>query len=101
MTQREIAIEKLRECDLINDEILKLRKKESLIRSEISSIKKSIEDEGQSMVGRNALCSNPEDPQLKNRIYKCTGVICGSDFLAKPLFNAAGMKVKVDFIEWV
>ena len=43
MELKEIATIKLRECDLLNERIDTLRKKENDIRLHISNIKKSIE----------------------------------------------------------
>ena len=61
MNLKEIAISKERQCDIINDKILNLKKQEQSIRIELSGIKKAIQNENESLIGRKAICSNTND----------------------------------------
>ena len=101
MTPKQKAIELLRECDLLNDEIQKLRKKEQSKRIEISGIKKAIENEHLYLIGKKAICSNADDPLFINIECICNSVMCTDAFEITPLFLHKGKKVHVDIFDWL
>jgi hypothetical protein len=101
MNLKEIAIGKIRECDLLNEEINKLRKKEQNFRLEINNIKKAIENENSHLIGKKAICSIADDPTLKNIECVCSYVFCTDSFDISPKFKYKGNKVQVDVINWL
>ena len=101
MGLKQKAILILRECDFINEEIQKLRKKEQSKRQEISNIKKMIESEYSYLIGKKAICSNDNDPMLKNIECVCSAVMCTDSFDIAPLFTHKGKKCSVDVFDWL
>ena len=101
MNLKEIAILKTKECDLLNDEINTIRKKEQKIRLEISNIKKAIELENNHLIGKKAICSNADDPTFKNIECICSYVYCTDTFDVVPKFSHKGKKVSVDIFNWL
>jgi hypothetical protein len=101
MELKEIATIKLRECDLLNERIDTLRKKENDIRLHISNIKKSIENENSHLLGKKAICSNTDDPTFNNIECVCSYVFCTDAFDIAPKFSHKGKKVSVDVFDWL
>ena len=101
MNLKEIAISKLREADLLNEEINTLKKKENDIRLLISNLKKSIEKENSHLIGKKAICSNNDDPSFRNIECVCSYVFCTESFDIAPKFSRKGKKVSVDVFDWL
>jgi hypothetical protein len=95
------AFQKLKQCDLINDEISSLKIKEQTIRGEISQIKKQIENENNHLIGKKALCSILSVPTFQNLECVCSAVKCNELFEIQPLFTRMGKKVSIDFYNWL
>ncbi len=98
---KKIATLKTKECDLLNERINNLRKKEQSIRLEISNIKKSIELENKHLIGKKAICSNADDPTFNNIECVCSYVHCTDSFDVAPKFTHKGKKVLVDYYKWL
>ena len=95
------AIEMMREIDIINDNISKLKKEEIKLRTNVKILKKQIESNNFNLIGRVAACSMYNTPTFQNLECKCSFVMCGDDFTPIPMFNRRGQNVIVDEYKWM
>jgi hypothetical protein len=102
METKEIAVLKLRQIDLIQEEIDKLKQSQDDIRFELLLLKQKVKDDNKHLIGKKALCSNVTDKTFKDIFCICAGVICNEYYEAIPVFNNLnGKKVHVDYYDWV
>jgi len=95
---KQQALQKITECDLINNQIVILKNKEQTIMAEVSQLKKQIENQNQTLIGKKAICSGASFTDI---VLICTAVKCNYLFEITPLFSRNDKKVSVDFYNWL
>lgn len=97
MNHKEICIQKSREIDFIEEQILALKRKIESIRLDISHRKRSIAEDNKNNIGRLALVSTEAGSHI---VLPCSHVFVSDDF--EPIFHFSSKKSdkKYYFIEW-
>ena len=95
------AIEMMREIDIINDNILKLKKEEVSLRTNVKNIKRQIESNNSYLIGKFAACTMYDNPTFQRLECRCSFVLCSDDFAPIPMFNRKGQNVEVDEFKWM
>jgi len=97
MNHKTICAIKSREIDLIEDQILLLKRKIESIRLDISHSKRVICDENKSNIGRLALVSTEQGSHI---FLPCSHIFVSEDFEPVFYFSSKKYDKKYHFIEW-
>ena len=97
MNNKEFCILKSREIDLIEEQILALKRKIESIRLDISHSKRLIAEDNKNNIGRLALVLTEDGSHI---VRPCSHVFVSDDF--EPIFYFSSKKSdkKYNFIEW-
>ena len=98
MDTKKLCLLKLKEIDLLTDQILNLEKNKQKIYVEISQLKESIVLENQKFINQKAVV---EDSRGKHIILPCISIRCGEDFEPIFQFNSREERNKFAFVSWV
>jgi hypothetical protein len=98
MDTKKLCLLKLKEIDLLTEQILNLEKNKQKIYVEISQLKESIVLENQKFINQKAVV---EDSRGKHIILPCISIRCGEDFEPIFQFNSREERNKFAFVSWV
>ena len=94
-TNKNYAVNLLRQVDLIDDQIASLKKERDTIYQKLSAYKLKIEESNSHLIGKNAVCTLSRTGEKKP--CTCTKVKVLDDYeTVVPLFSRGEHKVTVD-----